>query len=136
MDFLRRARRARPSPSAPGSLVLIEEGRSTTFAVEPGRRLVIGRDPSVDIVVKDPRVSPGHAVIERRGPGWLVTSLDANNPALLLDPTGRAQPIESELGLRAGELLIGGCQVMLFAPDPTPGGRPPDTGYNPRRVGP
>ena len=106
----------RPSPFAPGTIVVVENGRSTTFAVQPGQRLVMGRDAGAGIVLDDPRVSPAHALIVRLGPGWLVSSLDAANPALLLDPTGRAQPIERELGLRSGELLIGACRVRLYPP--------------------
>jgi pSer/pThr/pTyr-binding forkhead associated (FHA) protein len=116
VNILSWARRVRPSPFAPGSLVLVEAGRSTTLAVQPGQRLIVGRDAGANLVVSDPQVSPNHALIERSGPGWLVTSLDAANPVMLVDPTGRAQPIEVELGLRSGELLIGGCLVMLHPP--------------------
>jgi pSer/pThr/pTyr-binding forkhead associated (FHA) protein len=110
------ARRPHPTPFAPGTLVLVEAGRSTTIAVQPGERLVVGRDEAANLVLSDPQVSPSHALIERSGPGWLVTSLDPANPVMLLDPTGRAQPVAAELGLRSGELLIGGCQVMLYPP--------------------
>jgi pSer/pThr/pTyr-binding forkhead associated (FHA) protein len=106
----------RPSPFAPGTIVIVENGRSTAFAIQPGQRLVMGSDAGSGIVLDDPKVSPNHALITRLGPGWLVSSLDAANPACLLDPTGRAQPIETELGLRSGELLIGGCQVRLYPP--------------------
>ena len=96
--------------------MVVEAGRSTTFAVGPGARLVIGGGPGADIVLGHPSVSPRHALIERSGTGWLVTSLDAANPAWLLDPTGRAQEVEAELGLRQGELLVGACQVLLYPP--------------------
>jgi pSer/pThr/pTyr-binding forkhead associated (FHA) protein len=96
--------------------VIVAAGRSTPHVVSPGQRVVIGSDPAANIVLDDPRVSPGHVSIERRGPGWLVNSLDPANPAWILDATGRAQPIETELGLRSGELAIGGCQVMLYTP--------------------
>jgi hypothetical protein len=95
-------------------MVVVEAGRSTMFAVQPGQRLVVGRDPEANVVLADPTVSPNHTLIERRGPGWLVSSLDSANPTWILDDTGRAQPVEAELGLRSGELLIGGCQVMLY----------------------
>lgn len=101
-------------------MVVVEAGKSTTIAVEPGQRLVVGRDPGANVVLADPTVSPNHTLIERRGPGWLVSGLDASNPTWLLDPTGRAQPVEGELGLRSGELLIGDCQVMLYPPDASP----------------
>lgn len=111
-----RGSRVRPSPFAPGQMVVVEAGKSTTIAVQPGQRLIVGRDPGANVVLADPTVSPHHTMIERRGPGWLVSGLDASNPTWLLDPTGRAQPIDGELGLRSGELLIGDCQVMLYSP--------------------
>ena len=110
--------RPRPSPYSPATLVLVHGGGSTTLTVAPGQRLLVGRNPEAAIVVTDPAISPNHALIERRGPGWLVTSLDACNPTLILDSTGRAQPIEGQLGLRSGELLVGGCQILLYPPAP------------------
>ena len=96
--------------------MVVEGTEQRTLVVQPGERLTVGRDPSAVVILSDPQVSFQHAVIERRGPGWLVRSLDPANPVWLLDPTGRAQPIEEELGLRSGELLIGGCQLMLYTP--------------------
>ena len=120
-----RAKRTRPSPLAPWMLVIVADGQSTAFTVVPGQRVTIGRDPGANIVVDDSNVSANHTQVERRGPGWLVNSLDAANPTWILDTTGRTQPIDGELGLRSGELLIGKCQVMLYPPDPrynqTPG---------------
>jgi pSer/pThr/pTyr-binding forkhead associated (FHA) protein len=116
MNFPGRGKRTRPSPYAPATLVLVHAGGSTTLTVVPGQRLLVGRNPDAAIVVTDPTISPNHALIERRGPGWVVTSLDASNPTLILDSTGRAQPIEGELGLRSGELIVGGCQILLYPP--------------------
>jgi hypothetical protein len=105
-------------PGAPGTLAVIEAGQTTRRPVNLGELLVIGSDPGSSIVLVDPRVSPRHASIERRGPGWLVRSLDVANPIQVLDDTGRAHPVEGELGLRSGELLIGGAQVLLYPPPP------------------
>jgi pSer/pThr/pTyr-binding forkhead associated (FHA) protein len=105
-----------PICQTPGTLAVLVAGQTTTRLVQPGELLVIGRDPNSGIVLADPRVSPRHASIERRGPGWLVRGLDVANPTWLLDATGRAQPIRGELGLRSGELLIGGAQVRLYPP--------------------
>ena len=116
MDQLIPGRRRRPSPFAPGTMVVVQAGQSTPFTVQPGQRVVVGRGPDADLVISDPSVSLTHALIERRGPGWLVSSLDPANPAWLLDATGRAQEIDTELGLRQGELLLGACQVLLNAP--------------------
>jgi predicted component of type VI protein secretion system len=116
VDQLIPGKRRRPSPIAPGTMVVVQAGQATPFTVQPGQRVVVGRGPGADLVISDPSVSPTHALIERRGPGWLVSTLDPANPTWLLDPTGRAQEIESELGLRQGELLLGACQVLLYAP--------------------
>jgi hypothetical protein len=116
VGYLSPGKGARPSPFAPGTMVVVHAGRSTPFTVQPGQRAVLGRGPGADLVISDPSVSPTHALIERSGTGWLVSSLDPANPAWLLDPTGRAQEIDTELGLRQGELLLGACQVLLLAP--------------------
>jgi pSer/pThr/pTyr-binding forkhead associated (FHA) protein len=110
--------RGDPTPigQIPGTLAVLVAGQTSTRLVQPGELLVLGRDPGSGIVLADPLVSPRHASIERRGPGWLVRGLDIANPTWLLDATGRAQPIRGELGLRSGELLIGGAQVRLYPP--------------------
>jgi pSer/pThr/pTyr-binding forkhead associated (FHA) protein len=102
--------------------VVVRAGQSTAIEVAPGQSLVVGRDPGAAIVIDDPKVGARHALIERRGPGWLVSSLDASNPAMILDPTGRAQPIRTTLGLRSAELLIGDCPLMLYDPGALVGG--------------
>ena len=95
---------------------MLENGRSTVFLIAPGQRVLIGRGPGADLLIYDARVSPVQALIERRGPGWLVTGLDPNNPTWILDQTGRPHAVSSELGLRSGTLLVGGCQVLLYPP--------------------
>jgi hypothetical protein len=112
-------------PRAPGTLVVVANGSPTAYTVDPGQHVVLGRDAGANIVLNDPSVSLGHAMIDRLGPGWLVSSLDPGNPAMILDATGRAQPIVKELGLRSGELLIGGYQVRLYAPPATDPSRRP-----------
>jgi hypothetical protein len=109
-------RRSRPDESSPGTIAIVEAGEEKPVTVEIGQTVVLGRDPASTIVVANDSVSLSHAMVGRAGPGWLVTSLDPSNLAYLLDPTGRAQPIEAELGLRSGVLLLGTCEVRLHAP--------------------
>jgi hypothetical protein len=116
VKLLRSRNSPRPNPLAPATLVVVAMGQEMRLQVEPGRSLVVGRDPAADIVLADPAVSARHALIKRQGPGWLVSSLDDSNLALLLDATGRARPIESELGLRSGELLLGESRLRLYSP--------------------
>lgn len=116
MKFLRTRNSPRPNPLAPAMLVVVAMGQEMRLSVEPGRSLVVGRAAESDIVLADAAASDRHALIKRAGPGWLVSSLDGSNLACFFDSTGRARPIESELGLRSGELLIGECQVRLYSP--------------------
>lgn len=103
--------------TATGTMVVVTpNGPATTYTVQPGQHFVVGRDSGSHVVIDDPRVSAEHVAIARLGPGWLVGSLDAANPAMLLDDTGRAQPIGPELGLRSGELLVGPCLIKLYPP--------------------
>jgi pSer/pThr/pTyr-binding forkhead associated (FHA) protein len=95
---------------------IVVNGQATTRWVGSGEVLLVGADPDSGIVIADPRVSPRHASIERRGPGWLVRGLDVGNPTWLLDATGRAHAIQGEIGLKSGELLIGGAQLRLYPP--------------------
>ena len=118
MDHIRPGKAPRPSPFAPGTMVVVQAGRPTPCTDQPGQRVVGGRGPDADLLITDESVSPRHALIERAGIGWLVSTLDPTNPTWLLDATGRAQEIDTELGLRQGELLVGACQVLLYAPAP------------------
>ena len=103
--------------TATGTMVVVTPNApATTYTVQPGQHLVVGRGSGAHVVIDDPRVSAEHVAIARLGPGWLVGSLDAANPAMLLDDTGRAQPIGPELGLRSGELLVGPCLIKLYPP--------------------
>jgi pSer/pThr/pTyr-binding forkhead associated (FHA) protein len=104
------------SSGPPGMVQIVVNGQATTRWVGSGEVLIVGTDPGSGIVLADSRVSPRHASIERRGPGWLVRGLDSVNPTRLLDATGRAHAIQGELGLKSGVLLIGGAQVRLYPP--------------------
>jgi pSer/pThr/pTyr-binding forkhead associated (FHA) protein len=106
------------SPVEPAGFTLIEGGASRNFMATVGARIVVGTGPGSSIVVRDPQVSPEHVLIERRGPGWLVRSLDPPNPAWVLDATGRPHPIVDELGLSSGTLLLGQVQLLLHPPQP------------------
>ena len=100
--------------STPGRLVVAEAGRSTSFIVKPGQRLLIGRDPDAQIRVSDPRVGARHATVERREDGWAVQDVDATRPTRLIDPWGTNRPVRGEIAVPAGQLVMGGVTVTLF----------------------
>ena len=84
------------------------------FAV--GETIVLGSNPDCAIVLRDPAVSAYHTMIERIGPGWQVRPLAQAGATYMIDATGRAYPIDRELGLRSGEFLVGPYHIRLFPP--------------------
>ncbi|MGD0018496.1 MAG: FHA domain-containing protein [Candidatus Limnocylindrales bacterium] len=109
-----------PTPGAPtpGHLVVVEAGRTTVLTVEPGKRLLVGRDPDAEIRVSDRRVSERHATIERRGDGWAVQDVDALNPTRLIDAWGTNRQVRGETTITAGQLLLGDVLITLYANQP------------------
>ena len=99
---------------APGHIVVVDGGNSTTYAVELGHGLTVGRELGCSIVFSDPRVGLHQVAIARRGEGWLVQNVDPAHPTWLVDPMGRPQPIEWEIGLRSGQLSIGSATLLLY----------------------
>jgi len=97
-------------------VVIDPSGARRSLTATLGMRLFVGSDPSAAIQVIDPRVGPGHALIERLGPGWIVTSLDPANPIWILDDTGRPVPVMEQLGVKSATLLAGSTQVLLYPP--------------------
>jgi pSer/pThr/pTyr-binding forkhead associated (FHA) protein len=64
----------------PGKLTLYpSEGVSRHFVIGEDRSHRIGRDPSSDILLEDPRVSAVHAVIRRSGSEWLLADSGSKN---------------------------------------------------------
>lgn len=89
----------------------------TVFPADlPGRQLVLweggrywlGRSPSVDFVVSDPRVSSRHLLIDGRGKSWRITDEGSKNGTRL-----DGQPLDSSRLASAVWLNIGG--VPAFA---------------------
>jgi pSer/pThr/pTyr-binding forkhead associated (FHA) protein len=101
-----------------GHLVVLEAGRSTSMVVQPGRRLLVGRDADAEIRVSDPSVSFRHATIERRGHEWVVQDVDAVNPTRLVDEWGTSRPVHGETAVTSARLEIGGVRIALYASRP------------------
>jgi hypothetical protein len=101
-----------------GHLVVTEAGRSTSIVVQPGQRLLVGRDADAQIRVADPSVSFRHATIERRGHEWVVQDVDAVNPTRITDEWGTSRPVHGETAVASAQLVMGGVQVSLYPSRP------------------
>jgi hypothetical protein len=104
-----------------GHLVVLEAGRSTSIVVQPGQRLLIGRDDDAQIRVSDPSVSFRHATVERRGHEWVVQDVDAVNPTRIVDEWGTSRPVHGEIAVASAQLEAGGVRVVLYPSRPEGG---------------
>ena len=98
-----------------GRLTYVEGGHPSTLMVNPGEQLLVGRDAGARIRLSDPKVSRQHAMISRSGSDWVVQDLGATNPTRLIGAGGGSgQPIQGEVRVPSGQLLIGDVLVTLY----------------------
>jgi pSer/pThr/pTyr-binding forkhead associated (FHA) protein len=107
-----------PGEPAVGQLVVIEAGGSRIVTVEPGKRLLVGRDAEAELRVSDPRVAERHATIERRGDMWAVQDIDAIRPTRLIDAWGTNRQVRGETTISSGQLVVGEVRITLFVNQP------------------
>lgn len=107
---------AGPTTGTPttGHLAVVEAGGSKVIAVEPGQRLLVGRDPDAEIYVSDPKVGERHATIERLGNGWAVQDVDAVRPTRLIDAWGTNRQVRGETTISSGQLVVGDVLITLY----------------------
>lgn len=77
--------------------------------------MVLGRDESNDVVLRDPAVSRVHARIERRGERWFLRDLDSSNGTFL---NGRRVSVERAV-FRDDELRLGNTVIVFRAGPPS-----------------
>ncbi len=88
------------------------EGAQTTVALS-GSTLVLGRDPSSDVVLDYPMVSARHAALRRSGEHWVLRDLGSTNGTFVNG--GRATgPVTVAVGDAIG---LGSYTLRLTAPD-------------------
>lgn len=90
-------------------------------------RVVLGRDPAVDIVLNDPSVSRRHAVIERRGVFWVVLDQQSANGTWIDDRRVTEAALESGQRLRLGAVAftVSGGETPARTPAAAPAAQPP-----------
>lgn len=102
---LRACRRRVPMPC----LTIIAGEQSGKQFDLANRPLSIGRDPSRDIQLLDPRVSRKHALLHRAGEGYAITPVKTLNGVRINDA-----PIEAETTLRDGDRITLGDTVLRY----------------------
>lgn len=112
--LLVRDRRGAPPRAAleatiPAGIELVVDDGATITTRRLGRRILVGRAPSADVRIDDPRVSRLHARIEMRDDGVYVEDLGSRN-GTLVDGT----PVVSSRQLaRGAELTIGTASIIF-----------------------
>ncbi len=90
----------------PGKLTLYpSEGVSRHFVLSEERSYRIGRDPSSDILLEDPRVSAAHAAIRRRESEWLLADSGSKNGTFVNAARVTETPVRDGDWLSLGGLL-------------------------------
>ncbi|QKW23672.1 FHA domain-containing protein [Kitasatospora sp. NA04385] len=109
--------------------MVLESGGDSTV-ITPSRRYALGRDPTSDIVLTDPRVSWHHAELHAGGGHWIVDDTGSTNGTYAADGH-RVVHLEIEPGtvLCLGSPGDGPRCTFSALPEPTavhplPGGRP------------
>jgi pSer/pThr/pTyr-binding forkhead associated (FHA) protein len=90
----------------------LDAGKKTIEVVE--ERVVLGRDASAQVVVKDRSVSRKHAVIERRGDAWLVIDQNSSNGTYLDGKRVAEAPLVNGQELRLGTVAL---RIEIEAPE-------------------
>jgi hypothetical protein len=96
-----------------GALKLkLDSGKKTIEVVEES--VILGRDASAQVVVKDRSVSRKHALIERRGDAWFVIDQNSSNGTYLDDKRVTEAPLVNGQKLRLGTVSL---EVEIEAPE-------------------
>lgn len=112
-----------PGADEPATLQLEIDGQPARAVLRPGEVLLVGRDPSCQLVVSDRSVSRRHAEISRVDGAWVVRDLGSRN-GIHLD--GRRQDtitVSNGAAVRIGSPHDG--PVLRFVLPPPPPTAPP-----------
>lgn len=103
-------------------LRIIFEGSEGAAFPLGGDQVLIGRAPPADIVLVDPCVSTAHAILHRRGTGWLLRDLGSTNGTRV-----NGVPVREAL-LAPGDEVVLGKTLLVYRGDPAGVSAPTDAG--------
>lgn len=93
------------------SLTIVSGEKSGKHFVLTHRTLSIGREPSRDIQLCDPKVSRKHALLRCNGETYMISPCKALNGIMI-----NGEMIEGERALKPGDEIAMGDTVLRFAP--------------------
>lgn len=111
--FVRDRRGAPPKPALdaviPAGIELVVDDGATIATRRLGRRILVGRAPSADVRIDDPRVSRLHARIEMRDDGVYVEDLGSRNGTVV-----DGEPVvNSRLLANGDEISVGNASIIF-----------------------
>jgi pSer/pThr/pTyr-binding forkhead associated (FHA) protein len=111
--FVHDRRGAPPKPALeatiPAGIELVVDDGATITTRRLGRRILVGRAPSADVRIDDPRASRLHARIEMRDDGVYVEDLGSRNGTLV-----DGEPVVNSRQLAPGaEITIGTASIIF-----------------------
>ncbi|MBP0449354.1 MULTISPECIES: FHA domain-containing protein [unclassified Kitasatospora] len=109
------------APDAP-PLVLVTD--SDSQLIDPGRAYHVGRDPTSEIVLDDPRVSWHHAVLRAAAGHWLLEDVGSTNGTFTDGRRIRQEDVGPGTRLRFGDPADGPSASFAGLPAPAVGERP------------
>lgn len=113
-----------PGADEPATLQLEIDGQPARAVLRPGEVLVVGRDPSCQLVVSDRSVSRQHAEISRVDGAWVVRDLGSRNGIHLHGQRQSTITVSNGAAVRIGSPHDG--PVLRFVlPPPPPAAHPP-----------
>ncbi|MFE3101379.1 FHA domain-containing protein [Nocardia tengchongensis] len=117
----------RSSTEFPESAVLVVQTREHVYRLRAGGAYNIGRDPTADIVVTDPRVSSLHAVLERGSQGWEIEDAHSLNGTFFDGHRVERMLIDHDETFQLGHAKYGAqLSCSLESPNPAPAPEPDD----------
>ncbi|MEU1427520.1 FHA domain-containing protein [Nocardia sp. NPDC005746] len=117
----------RSSTEFPESPVLVVQTREHVYRLRAGGVYNIGRDPTADVVVTDPRVSAVHAVLERGSHGWEIEDAHSLNGTFFDGQRVERMLIDHDETFQLGHAKDGArLSCSLESPNPAPVSEPDD----------
>ncbi|MFE3958425.1 FHA domain-containing protein [Nocardia sp. NPDC059091] len=116
----------RSSTELSESPVLVVHTREHVYRLRPEGAYNIGRDPTADIVVTDPRVSALHAVLERGSHGWEIEDAHSLNGTFFDGHRVERMVIDHDETFQLGHAKYGAQLSCSLETSPDSGPEPED----------